>query len=652
VTAKDVLGVEPQSDVLSGQKNSALEILNQVRMRVGLSPLKLSVELNNAAQAHANYLALNGEKAAYSHSEENANPGFVGVEPLDRVKKFGYSTNSSLHNSNNIGEAITYHSDPAVATKHLFDVLPDRNVLLSDKFEDIGIGMKGISFVIVTGVRAESEFDDNKVVLYPSDNQLDIPIIWINEPSPNILETYRRKIGERFGYPISLLPSKDMKLKFKYGFIKDSKGDDIGFFLVDDTVSKEANGQIHLIPRAPLKNGMTYTVSVNYSLLNDTGEENEKSIEWKFSTASSNTNQVAPIDSNKIDSPKDDGVAIINPFNDINSHWGKDSILWAVKRGIVNGYQDGSFKPDKKVTEAEFISMIVRIFKPSIKPGETEWELPYYNYVSDFNLIDLVPYLNKRHYYIDRRQVAQIISATQGVHYMNNDAITYMLANGLANGNDDDLTISSFGGENLLTRAEAIQFIKNLTEKGKGNGRIFARPKKTSDKNLLPEIPIGNSKAELYDLPYKPPFGWIPPKIESLVTDDVNANYEILKEELGMTGGGSFNPYGYNAWDTLTSIIIFIPDDPFRVQLVFSSWGSGEDGSVRNKTPYIARELYKFYLPEGYEELFKIVDDWYNQKGNPESLDKTFMINGVAVKIWAGQTFQGTYAVKVSIGKN
>jgi hypothetical protein len=48
-----------------------------------------------------------------------------------------------------------------------------------------------------------------------------------------------------------------------------------------------------------------------------------------------------------------------NTFTDISGHWAEANIIKAVKNGYVNGYPDGTFKPDEKVTHAEFIKMVV-----------------------------------------------------------------------------------------------------------------------------------------------------------------------------------------------------------------------------------------------------------------------------------------------------
>ena len=53
---------------------------------------------------------------------------------------------------------------------------------------------------------------------------------------------------------------------------------------------------------------------------------------------------------------KDDKVV---KFSDIKGHWAENSILELVKLGAINGYQDGTFKPNKNITRAEFASVLV-----------------------------------------------------------------------------------------------------------------------------------------------------------------------------------------------------------------------------------------------------------------------------------------------------
>ena len=45
-------------------------------------------------------------------------------------------------------------------------------------------------------------------------------------------------------------------------------------------------------------------------------------------------------------------------LNDIDGHWSKEYVEYGVNKGYINGYEDGSFRPEASVTRAEFSKMI------------------------------------------------------------------------------------------------------------------------------------------------------------------------------------------------------------------------------------------------------------------------------------------------------
>jgi len=490
-------------------------------------------------------------------------------------------------------------------------------------------------------------------------------------------------------------------------------------------------------------------------------------------------------------------------FSDVDNHWAKDTIHWASERGIVSGYEDGTFKPNKQVTEAEFLTMLIRTYHPEIEASkEGHWADAYYGFAREMNYpVAGGNDLSLRNQPIIRLHVAELISASQGVNYHDNDAIRYLLANDLAKGNDpNNVTIASFNPNGYLTRAEAVQFIRNLVERGKGE--LLARPEEPSDPSVLPDIPFGNEEdlspvpltlgvayvngesigdvvekdailflplkevveemgdkfawqsepifalvtqgdtkiyvssamsvakvnnkdvpfvtevkngvkvpvqvkpfvdnkrlyvpvdfvrdvlgypvvvqkignttyvfvgklpekmptgeevatnptpqqpaqqpeqqpqpAEKieYDLPYKPPAGWVPPKIKSVATDDYWKNSEILEKELGFIEGAAYNPYGKQLGNS--RILILEGTQNHVAQIQFSSWryGIADEEHPANTIPYIARELFKFYLPNDYNKLFTIIDDGVNGKDVSKYVGKPFKLDGREILIIDGE---------------
>ena len=48
-------------------------------------------------------------------------------------------------------------------------------------------------------------------------------------------------------------------------------------------------------------------------------------------------------------------------FTDIEGHWGKGSIMKMQANGLLNGYEDGSFRPDNTITQAEVAVLIDKL---------------------------------------------------------------------------------------------------------------------------------------------------------------------------------------------------------------------------------------------------------------------------------------------------
>lgn len=59
-------------------------------------------------------------------------------------------------------------------------------------------------------------------------------------------------------------------------------------------------------------------------------------------------------------------------FSDIADHWAKDVILKYVDMGVINGYGNGTFQPDRVVTRAELSKILTLAF--DLAPGEISYE--------------------------------------------------------------------------------------------------------------------------------------------------------------------------------------------------------------------------------------------------------------------------------------
>nr|WP_246320517.1 S-layer homology domain-containing protein [Paenibacillus qinlingensis] len=64
--------------------------------------------------------------------------------------------------------------------------------------------------------------------------------------------------------------------------------------------------------------------------------------------------------------PESDG----SNLTDIKGHWAEASIRELIGQGAINGYPDGSFKPEGRITRAEFVSIVVKFLKLGDQGGK------------------------------------------------------------------------------------------------------------------------------------------------------------------------------------------------------------------------------------------------------------------------------------------
>lgn len=151
-------------------------------------------------------------------------------------------------------------------------------------------------------------------------------------------------------------------------------------------------------------------------------------------------------------------------FRDMPGHWAQETVAWAVAEQIVNGYEDGTFRPNQPVAEPEFLAMLLRAYPDggidAPAPGES-WAAPYYWYAAGKNW----PVMNSADPgAYNRGRVAQLIAASAGQEASigTNDAIQFLLDRRYSNGKTA-ATVQGYAAADKLSRAEAVTFIRNLT---------------------------------------------------------------------------------------------------------------------------------------------------------------------------------------------
>jgi len=228
-------------------------------------------------------------------------------------------------------------------------------------------------------------------------------------------------------------------------------------------------------------------------------------------------------------------VSFADGLKDIQGHWAKTTIEWGQSKGYITGYPDGTFKPNNQVTEAEILTMLLSSMEAPIDKEEKSghWAEPYYMFAEKMNYpTNGSNNLDLRNSKISRVRVAELVSSTQGVHYTGDDAIKYLLVNGLAKGKTSS-TVEGFGGNDLLTRAEAIAFIKNV--KTEGLGELKARPTEPTDTTELDKKYEDLVNKQPQQQPSVDPTAWTPPTEVTVVADQLFPTYKETEDSVTVT---------------------------------------------------------------------------------------------------------------------
>ncbi|OAB38894.1 hypothetical protein [Paenibacillus macquariensis] len=182
------------------------------------------------------------------------------------------------------------------------------------------------------------------------------------------------------------------------------------------------------------------------------------------------------------------------PAEGMNEHWAKRLFQWGIAQNVIHGYgyPNQSLKPDQVVTEAEFLKMLYRAMGIAL-PNASNAYVSSISWTDD--LYHMAGYFNHptvgdnnfsmRLQPITKLSAAEIISASQGVHYTGSDAITYLIGHGIAN--SEASSSEQFDGDSTFSRAEALQWIRQLALRDKLV--MHERPVAPTDRSLLPALP-------------------------------------------------------------------------------------------------------------------------------------------------------------------
>lgn len=141
------------------------------------------------------------------------------------------------------------------------------------------------------------------------------------------------------------------------GLTADKKDIQIGDILIQNFSGKKRDGELDtehcglVVDKGPLA-GTWYCVEGNTSPGEEGSQDNGGCVALKLRSV---RNVVAVCRPQYSEEPE--------KIDDITGHWAEKAIRRCMERGLLKGYQDGSFQPDKPVTRAEAAVMMDRLIQ-------------------------------------------------------------------------------------------------------------------------------------------------------------------------------------------------------------------------------------------------------------------------------------------------
>ena len=305
----------PPMENIAHERLEALTTLNEIRSTLGMSSLQENATLQQAAQAHAEYLV---RHRLFTHFEESTRRGFTGSAPMDRALQVGYKARF-------VGENLSTKSRNGLESLYgLFSAIYHRFGFLNPSFDEVGIGIaqdkkdpRNTAFVYlmgnseiarlcstrsfhgtgryVYGVCADTQhridaqaYDrarnaikegNPKIVIYPYDGQTEVSPVFYQE-TPDPLPGY-----DVSGFPVSVeFNDRFFRTVTLVSFeLFEKGGEKVASVRLltkrTDPNHKLTRHQFALLPLKRLKYGTTYRVKLVYR-----NKSKTYTLTWHFTT--------------------------------------------------------------------------------------------------------------------------------------------------------------------------------------------------------------------------------------------------------------------------------------------------------------------------------------------------------------------------------
>lgn len=251
-------------------------------------------------------------------------------------------------------------------------------------------------------------------------------------------------------------------------------------------------------------------------------------------------------------------------FSDVNNNdWFYSVVNELSDKGIISGYEDNTFKPQKSVSYAEFLTLLNNSIgekqSPDYKNSE-EWYKPTFDYLKNKGVIANIANPNAE---ITRNEMAKYLSL--GLEKLKNqkidtttpasikdfdsipneykDLVASVVNAGLIKGDENQ----NFNGSKSLTRAETAVIIKGLG----GEGKPVEKAKKADQKPVAQgTFPLPLEGKDKYGNPYK-----IHQSIVDKYPENRNPNLSGANAQQPIVNPDLLQEYGQKYLDKINRII-------------------------------------------------------------------------------------------------
>lgn len=251
-------------------------------------------------------------------------------------------------------------------------------------------------------------------------------------------------------------------------------------------------------------------------------------------------------------------------FSDVNNNdWFYSVVNELSDKGIISGYEDNTFKPQKSVSYAEFLTLLNNSIgekhSPDYKNSE-EWYKPTFDYLKNKGVIANIANPNQE---ITRNEMAKYLSL--GLEKLKNqkidtttpasikdfdsipneykDLVASVVNAGLIKGDENQ----NFNGSKSLTRAETAVIIKGLG----GEGKPVEKAKKPDQKPVAQgTFPLPLEGKDKYGNPYK-----IQQSIVDEYPENRNPNLSGANAQQPIVNPDLLQEYGQKYLDKINRII-------------------------------------------------------------------------------------------------